>query len=334
MHTGNRNMNDSVIIPPGLHPPVTAAKKIDDFLKNFQPHEISNAGKLYLLIDERSGAFYLTCHLPGHVLAQSCDTEATLEGDEDDEIYKLNREISEDETAYQVMEADAIKGRSFEDIVLEYDTSYRARKPLKVYGGQHRLKAITKAQPQKGATLHGVRVYFGLSREQKVEIATINNTAIAVPNDLLDRMREQLLGSELRGWCQKTGLLDAGKDFSDRRSPEVPTVRLARTLVLNFYQGKEASDMNDFHRPLICKSGGLDEEYMKLRDKIDWSDPDVLTMGKEFARLNSLQRSTVSDRDEDDNAEFARKALPLSVVASWGYAAGLFQRNPDFLKNL
>jgi hypothetical protein len=57
-------------------------------------------------------------------------------------------------------------------------------------------------------------------------------------------------------------------------------------------------------------------------------------MGKQFARLNKAQRETVLKREEENNAEFARKALSLSVVASWAYAAGLFQSTADQLKNL
>jgi len=212
-------MNSSIVIRSGLSPKKNITKSIDNFLKAFEPHEVKMGTKLLLYFDERSEAYYLTCHLRGKVLVQHCDLEASLEADEEDEIYKLNREITEDQAAYKLMEEDALNGRSFEDLVLEYDTSYRATKPLKVYGGQHRLRAITKAQNNKEAVLHGVRVYFDLSREQKVEIATVNNTSIAVPNDLLDRMREQLIGSELRDWCQTVGLLDRGVDFADRRSP-------------------------------------------------------------------------------------------------------------------
>ncbi len=327
-------MSESLVLPSEPHPSTVVTKKVAEFLEKFPPHEVSSGGKAFLFLDEKSGAYYMSCHLDGKVLAGACDSEASLDGDEEDEIYKLNREITEDEAAYKVMEQDATKGRSFEDMVLEYDTKYRAKKPLKVYGGQHRLRAITKALPAKGAILHGVRIYFELSREQKVEIATINNTAIAVPNDLLDRMKEQLLGTELRDWCQKVGLLEKSTDFSDRRSPDVPTVRAARTLILNFCLGKAAKDIADFHQPILCKSGGIDEEYMTIRSEIVWSEPALEQMGKEFARLHRLQRKTVSEREENDNAEFARKALSLSVVASWGYAAGLFQRDPTLLKNL
>jgi hypothetical protein len=329
-------MSNPVISRAGVQAPSDVTEKIDDFLRSFLPYELESGGMLHLFLDEKSGAYYLSLHLPGNILAQTSDSNAALDADEEeDEIYKLNRDILENQPAYQVMERDALKGRSFEDIVLEYDTSYRSKKPLKVYGGQHRLRAITKAEKEKGNTLHGVRIYFGLSREQKVEIATINNTAIAVPSDLLDRMREQLLGSELRDWAQAVGLLEEDKDFADRRSPDLPTVRLARTLLVNFYRGNEAEKIEGFHEPILCKSGDeIDENYVKVRAKIDWKDQNLRVMGEQFARLHKIQREVVSSRGEHDNAEFARKALSLAVVASWAYAAGLFQRNPDFLKNL
>ena len=56
-------------------------------------------------------------------------------------------------------------------------------------------------------------------------------------------------------------------------------------------------------------------------------------MGKCFTHLHKLQKERVSGREEDSYAEFARKALSLSVVSSWAYAAGLFQSNTENLKN-
>jgi hypothetical protein len=324
-------MNQNVIIPKDLNPSKNVLGQIDQFLEMFTPHEIKNGTKLILQFDEKSEAHYLICHLEASDLASACDLEATLEGNDEDEIYKLNRDITEDEMAYKAMEEDALRGRTFEDMVTEYDTSYRSRQPLKVYGGQHRIKAITKSVKTKGKTAHGIRVYFDLSREQKVEIATVNNTSIAVPNDLLDRMREQLMGSELCDWCQTVGLLNKGEDFADRKRPEFPTVRIARTLLVNFYMGMEAQEDN-FHRPIVCKSGGLDESYLNVREKIDWTDERLIQMGKEFTKLHKLQRERVNNRLEDKNAEFARKALSLTVVGSWAYAAGLFLRNEEYLK--
>jgi hypothetical protein len=325
-------MPDSLVYAKHLSPPPSILSKTEAFLKALRPLETASGTQLILHFDEKSGSYYICCHLSASVLTPHCDTEATIDPDEEDVIYKLNREITEDQDAYKQMEKDALNGRVFEDIVLEYDASYRPRKPLKVYGGQHRLRAIAKAEQCKPSVYHGVRVYFELSREQKVEIATINNTSIAVPNDLLDRMREQLLGSELRDWCQHVGLLEPGQDFSDRRSPDTPTVRLARTLIVNYDLGMHASTIEAFHQPIICKSGGLDEEYLKVRASIDWSDRSLLEMGKQFGRLHKKQREAVLARDQDSYAEYARKALSLSVVASWAFAAGLFQGNPEYLK--
>ena len=68
--------------------------------------------------------------------------------------------------------------------------------PLKVLGGQHRGEAIKRAVQRGRETerLHGVRVYFGLSATQRVELVIIANSNIAIPNPLLDRIAEHQLG--------------------------------------------------------------------------------------------------------------------------------------------
>ncbi|MCO6452246.1 MAG: hypothetical protein J5I90_15800 [Caldilineales bacterium] len=306
---------------------------MQEFINEFDPYELRNGTALVICHDEKSDAHYLTCHVSGADLALKCDLEATLDADDDDDLYKLNRDITEDKIAYRDMENDALGGRSFEDIVLEYDTSYRADTPLKVYGGQHRIRAIFKALEKGKIVPHGVRVYFGLSREQKVEIAIVNNTSIAVSNDLLDRMREQMTGSALRNWCQRTGMLAVGEDFADRRSGEIPTVRIARTLIVNFFRGMNASD-TELHQPVLCASGGTDDTYERLRTSIDWNNDKLHQMGHQFARLHKIQRSAIIGRTSDNSAEFARKAFSLSVVAGWSYAAGLFQSNTEYLDTL
>lgn len=308
-------------------------KMLDSFLSKFKTVESENNVPLIIHFDAKSAAHYVTCHLSGESLSKLSDLEATIDQDEEDELYKLNREITEDETAYKQMEKDAIAGRSFEDMVIEYDTSYRSNKPLKVYGGQHRITAITKALKEGVSVPHGVRIYFGLNREQKVEIAIVNNTSIAVPNDLLDRMREQMMGPELRDWCQKTGLLGPGQDLADKRHPEIPTARIARTLIVNYYLGMKSKD-DDFHQPVLCKSGGIDEDYERIRKEIDWNDKNLIQMGIEYARLHKTQSERVKNRDYDNFAEFARKVFSYSIVAGWGYAAGFFQRRPDYLETL
>lgn len=325
---------ENLIIPSKLKPCSKVKSLMKEFIKTFSIYEIENGGNLILYFDHKSSAYYLICHLQSQDLIKHTDLEATLELDnEDDVIYKLNREITEDQAAFTAMEEDSKEGRSFEDMVIEYDKSYRPSKPLKVYGGQHRIRAITNAQEESSTISHGIRVYFDLDRNQKVEIATINNTSIAVPNDLLDRMREQLLGAELREWCQKVGLLNSNQDFSDRKSPDVPTVRIARTILVNYSVGKEKK-LDDFHQPLIAKSGGDDEKYLEIRAIINWNDTNLIEMGKQFAKLHKIQRQTIINRDKDNFAEFARKALSLAVVSSWSYAAGLFQNHQELIKNL
>ena len=323
----------SFIIPKDLVPPEPVLEKANNFLEDFKPFEILNGTKLVLFFDKKSEAYYFICHLSAKVLVNSCDLQASLDGMDDDEIvYKLNRDITEDKSAFKDMVRDAELGRSFEDIVTEYDTTYQEDWPLKIYGGQHRIKAIVDTLEKVSNTYHGIRVYFNLSREQKVEIATINNTSIAVSNDLLDRMREQMVGTELRDWCQKVGLLPEEQDFADKKSPDIPTVRIARTLIVNIYQGSQAKDIDELHQPILCKSGGMDEKYLEVRKKIKWSNKALQKMGEEFAKLHKMQISRVQNRTKDTSGEFARKALSLAVVSSWAFAAGLFQNNKDKLQ--
>ena len=323
-------MSGKIIFPEAKSTDDVLKNKVNNFISNFSVFEIAKKASLVLYFDKKSQAYYLICHLTGSELVEKVDLEATLDSSEDEGIYKLNRDLTEDKAAYKVMESDARSGRSFEDLVLEYDTEYRPDTPLKVYGGQHRIKAIQESGKTKKSTIHGVRVYFNLSKSQKVEIATVNNTSIAVPNDLLDRMEEQLLGPELRNWCQKAGLLEKGEDFADKRDPKSPTVRIARTLIVNFYKGK-ASKTDMFHQPVLCKSGKSDKDYANIRDNIEWNDHALLEMGKQFSILHTKQRSAILKK-EGSSTEFARKALSYSVVASWAYASGLYQKDTDLLQ--
>lgn len=331
--TEMKNVVKALIIPDGFSPASNVMKKLQEFLKTFKTFEEKNRAKFLLLLDERSKAFYLNCHLDSKVLASRSDLDAVLDPAESED-YKLNREIYTDTYAYRLMESDALKGRSFEDLVVEYDTSYKANRPLKVFGGQHRIMAIMEAIKKDVSVVHGVRVYFGLSIEQKVNIAMANNTSIAVSNDLLDRMQEDLLGTDLRDWCQDVGLLDEGQNFVDRRSPEgIPTVRIARTLLVNFYLGKDAKE-DEFHVPIVCSSGpGIDGHYKNLRDNINWSDKTLQTMGRQFTRIHKLQRERVLGRDTNKYIEFANKTMHPCVAASWAYVAGFLQRNPEALNN-
>lgn len=328
-----KNVGESFTASKGLSPAINVIQKLKEFLKNFKTLEEKNGIKLLLLIDKRSEAFYINCHLDAEVFASKSDLDAVLDPLESED-YKLNREIYTDTYAYRLMESDALKERSFEDLVVEYDTSYKSDKPLKVFGGQHRIMAIQEAIKKNVSVMHGVRVYFDLSIEQKVNIAMANNTSIVVSNDLLDRMQEDLLGVDLRDWCQAVGLLSQRQNFVDRRSPEgIPAVRIARTLLVNFYRG-EKSKKDDFHVPIVCSSGpGIDKDYDTLRSNINWSDKALQTMGRQFARFHRLQRERVLGRDTDSYIEFANKAIHPCIAASWAYAAGFLQHTPKALDN-
>lgn len=178
-------MKKKYLIPSIMKPSPAIELVVTEFLSRYSLLETNSNIKLILNFDKKSQAFYITCHILGKVLTNKSDLEACLEPGEDDEIYKLNREITEDKPAYLGMENDAIAGRSFEDIVIEYDKTYKSNKPFKIYGGQHRIVAISKALEQGTNEFHGIRVYFNLTKNQKIEIATINNTSIAVSNDLI-----------------------------------------------------------------------------------------------------------------------------------------------------
>lgn len=302
----------------------------DSFFTDFSPLEIQNGTKALLIYDERSKSFYIPCHIKASEFCELMDFNATIDGSDEDELYKLNRDITENEGAFSTMVLDAKAGRTFEDIVVEYDKSYNPELPLKIYGGQHRIKAIQAAVTSKPAIYHGFRVYFGLSKDQKVEIATINNTSITVSNDLLDRMKEQLLGPELREFCQTVGLLNASQDFSDKKDSTTPTVRVARTFIVNYWKGRNAN-ITDFHSPIVCRSGGIDEDYNTTRQSINWLDQSFIEAGKNFAQLHQAQRNKVTSRKSDNYAQFASKALSLAVVSSWSYAAGLYSKNKQSL---
>ena len=282
---------------------------------------------MVLLQDNSNSAFYVICHLSGKTIATKADLDAVLDPMESEE-YKLNRGLYLDTYAYKKMESDAINGRSFEDLVIEFDTKYRPNIPLKIFGGQHRTKAILAALNEDVCFFHGVRIYFGLNKNQKVDIAIANNTAITISNDLLDRMNEQHLGPELREWAQYTGILKTGQDFADKRNPEgLPTVRIVRTLLTNYFKGKQ-SDPRDFLMPSVCSSGtAIDPDYLKIRTTSDWSDKSCRQMGQEFAKLHKLQRERVLEREEDSFIEFANKSAHPSVIAAWGFAAGYLENN-------
>src|SRR5262249_12290354 len=141
--------------------------------------------------------------------------------------------------AFEKMKEDARGRRSFSNIVAEYTLAFDPDHPLKIIGGQHRYEAIRLAFDANVDEWHGVKVYFRLDPEQRLDVQLISNTNIAVSPDLFDRMQETIEGPQLRAWCQEVGLLEQGTDFADKRQRgRAITVQAARTFIMNYFGGK------------------------------------------------------------------------------------------------
>ena len=139
------SMTRKYIVQKGTNPSDELLKTASKFLDSYTTQEEANGTLLILHSDIKSQSFYFVCHLTAIQITEGADLKASLDTDETSDIYKLNRDITEDQAAYKIMVKDAKDGRSFEDLVIEYDVSYHVDKPLKVYGGQHRVKAIKEA---------------------------------------------------------------------------------------------------------------------------------------------------------------------------------------------
>jgi len=301
---------------------------IQQFINSLEPAE--SAETLHVFIDARTSALYSECHIKADKLISLATTDVPLDPEEQPE-YRANREIVADHSAFLTMKDDAKRRRSFSNIVTEYTTEFDEDHPLKVIGGQHRYEAIKEALAAGVNEIHGIKVYFGLTSEQRLDAQLISNTVIAVPTDLFDRMQETMRGPELRDWCQKVGLLEPGQDFADKRERGAQiTVRAARTFILNYVFG-EGVAQDEFDRtdtsPKICKSGVADNDWETLhKNKKIWKDAKLESAGRAFAGLVQAQRKAFEAKKAgaQDSKE---KALNYAVLSAWAYTAGLLSTN-------
>lgn len=214
--------------------------EIMDFADLFCPKEQI----IYVLEDKLTGAVFCECHVPAEELIRNCTIDVPLDPDEQSD-YRANREVVEDSSAYAQMKLDAKAGRIFSNIVAEYNMEFDEEHPLKIIGGQHRINAIMEALEYGIKEYHGIKVYFNLNMEQRLDVQLISNTNIAVSADLLDRMMETVKGPELRNWCHEVGLLSENSDFADKKQRgECITVREARTFIINYYLGYKIVDFD------------------------------------------------------------------------------------------
>jgi hypothetical protein len=319
-------------------------KTVREFLEATPTLEKASDAPVMIFQDGVRKSYYIRCALSGETMARLISLDARLDP-ESGETFRDNREILLTHNTFLRMKADAEHEREFNDIIAEYITSYLPEKPLKVWGGQHRSRAITDAfEEKKVSRYHGFRVYFCLTKEQRTELALISNTSIAVSNDLFDRqLEETYLGPHLRRWCTRVGLLRQGEDFPDVGSHgERITTQGARSFIVNFFKGRQAGEQiaadqldRNVYEPYLCQTGiFLDEEYRQLTEKMGdrlWSDKELAEAARAFARLHHAQHAAVKKSDANFRV-FRMKAMVPSVLTAWSYVAGLLQAHPARLE--
>lgn len=315
----SNDLADTVTVPEEV---------IQEFIGAFQP--VERADVLHVFVDARTGALYSECHIKADKLVALSTIDVPLDPEEQGD-YRANREIVADHAAFGAMKDDAKQRRSFSNIVTEFTTEFDPTHPLKIIGGQHRFEAIKEALASGINEAHGMKVYFGLTPEQRLDAQLISNTVIAVPTDLYDRMQETMHGPELREWCQRVELLKQGQDFADKRQRGAQiTVSAARSFILNYYRGEKAA-AEDFDKiettPKLCKTGTIDSDWEALRsNKKIWKDAKLETAGKEFAELVRTQRKAFVGKRKG-TVDFQEKALNFAVLSAWAYTSGLLSDN-------
>jgi hypothetical protein len=305
---------------------------LEEIDADLDPFERSERLALCVFQDDRTGAYFCECHVKASKIIEVGTTDVPLDPNDQGE-YRANRLVVEDAYAFRVMKDDAKRGRHFSNIVAEYTKEFDATHPLKIIGGQHRFEALNEALAQEVNNYHGLKIYLGLTMDQRLDAQLISNTNIATSSDLFDRMQETYKGPQLRDWCQRVGLLADGEDFSDRAGRGVAiTVRMARTFITNYFRGNAAVG-GDFERtdttPVLSPSGQIDEAWDALRDGTPglWDDADLQRAGREFSRLIQAQRRAFEGLNPKPPVDRPEKAMNAAVLSAWAYVAGLLSGN-------
>jgi hypothetical protein len=238
-------------------------QEVTQFISTVETREHQNNSQIVIHQDGKSGSYYIKCSIPAKTVYSLLDLDARLDPSSSTS-FRANRQLLLTHHTYKRMKTDAEEGREFHDIIVEYLQSYNPDKPLKVWGGQHRSKAIQEAYKSKNISrYHSFRIYFCLRKEQRTDLALISNTNISVSNDLFDRQLEETqVGIQLREWCTKVGLLNEGEDFPDQSSKtDKISVKLARTFIVNFLHGTERGKQleekdldRNIYEPYLCQS--------------------------------------------------------------------------------
>lgn len=320
-------------------------KIVNSFLHKVPTLERKVSTPIIVFQDGKNLAYYIKCSIKAQDAAALVDLDAKLDV-KSLEGYRANRELLLTHKTYKTMKANAEQGREFNDIIVEYNLKYNSSKPLKVWGGQHRIHAISQAKTLSNR-YHGFRIYFNLDKGQRTDVAFISNTNINVSNDTFDRMLEEtLFGDNLRKWCQNTGFLKSDENFpSVGTKKERITVKLARSFIVNYYSGKERGQElkneeidKTIYEPYLTETGVvIDATYetlmVKMKEKI-LEDSDLAEAGKQFVALHNAQHRAVKENPKkiSNRKSFRNKAFVESVLCGWAYVAGLLQSHKTRLK--
>src|ERR1700686_1699059 len=314
-----------------------------EFLAKAETLETELGLPILVFQDGVNQAYNIKFTLRASTAAPLCDLNAKLDPSKAESL-RANRELLKKHATYLKMVSDAKNGREFNDIIVEYDTAYEPAKPLKVWGGQHRISAITEANQSN--RYHGFRIYLNLSKKQKSDLALVSNTNMNVSKDTFDRIIEETqFENKLRDWARTVGLLGPKDDFPDSagKAGDKITVKRGRCFVVNFYRGKElgqslAADQLEqrVYEPPMIKSGAtLDPKYKDAMETNDiLSDKALIEAGKAFSALHRAQIAAFEKWPEVKKDKASRtKALVESVLCGWGFTAGLLQSHKKRLAN-
>lgn len=319
-------------------------KIVEEFLKRINTLENNLEIPIVIFQDGVNRSYYIKCCIDAEKAAKYCDTDAKLDYNIE-ESFRANRELMLKNKTYLKMEEDAKNGREFNDIIVEYNKNYIPEKPLKIWGGQHRLSAIAQGG-NESHRYHGFKIYFDLSKQQRTEVALISNTNISVSNDTFDRMIEETtFGSSLREWCQSIGFLKMNEDFPDKGSTsEKITVKKARSFIVNFYLGLETGErieLNELdknvYEPYLVETGVVIDEMYKnyiAKNKI-LNDERLRIAGKKFLKLHNAQYKAIlnAKNKELNKKQYKNKVYIESIISSWSFIAGLLQNDQRRLRN-
>lgn len=137
----------------------TVINDVKAFLDEVKPLEIAKKSPVIIYQDGKSGGYYVKCGILAEVVCSLLDINAKLDPTDKDS-FRANRELLLEHNTYIRMVSDAKAGREFNDIIVEYTKKYTPGKPLKIWGGQHRVKAIQAAyQETQISRYHGFRIF-------------------------------------------------------------------------------------------------------------------------------------------------------------------------------